>query len=69
MTYADVNNLYGRAMSESLPISDFTFHIDDEVESFELAKSDFYGYILEVDLKYPYHPYDFHSDSLSLKTN
>ena len=52
-------------MSESLPIGDFTFLPEDEVASFDLdstTKSDDYGYILEVDLKYPEHLHDSHSD-------
>ena len=43
-------------MSEALPTGDFTFLPEDEVASFDLdstTKSDDYGYILEVDLKYP----------------
>ena len=43
-------------MSESLPIGDFTFLPEDEVASFDInatTKFDDYGYILEVDLKYP----------------
>ena len=42
-----------------------TFLPQDEVASFNLdsiTKSDDYGYILEVDLKYPEHLHDFHSD-------
>ena len=45
-------------MSEALAIGDFTFLAEDEVASFDLnamTKFDDYGYILEVDLKYPEH--------------
>ena len=52
-------------MSEALPIGDFTFLPEDEVASFDLdstTKSDDYGYIPEVDLKYPEHLHDSHSD-------
>ena len=65
LTYLDANNLYGGAMSEALPIEDFTFLAEDEVASFDLnatQNSDGYGYILEVDLKYPEHLHDSHSD-------
>ena len=51
-------------MSEALPIRDFTFLPEDEVASFDLdatTKFDDYGYILEVDLKYPSHLHDSHS--------
>ena len=52
-------------MSKALPIEDFTFLTEDEVASFELdstTKSDDYGYILEVDLKYPEYLHHSHSD-------
>ena len=65
LTYFDSNNLYGEAMSEALPTGDFTFLPEDEVASFNLdstTKSDDYAYILEVDLKYPEHLHDSHSD-------
>ena len=64
-SYVDGNNLYGGGISEALPIGDFTFLIEDEVASFDLnatTKSDDYGYILEVDLKYPEHLHDSRSD-------
>ena len=65
ITYLDANNLYRGAMTEALPIGYFTFLAEDEVASFDLnatTKSDDYGYILEVDLKYPEHLHDSHSD-------
>ena len=52
-------------MSEALPTGDFTFLPEGEVASFDLdstTKSDDYGYILEVDLKYPDHLNESHSD-------
>ena len=52
-------------MSDSLPLEDFTFLPEDEVASFDMdstTKSDDYGHILEVDLKYPEHLHDSHSD-------
>ena len=51
-------------MVEALPIGDFTFLAGDEVASFHLgaSKSNYYGYILEDDLKYPDHLQDSHSD-------
>ena len=52
-------------MSEALSRGDFSFLPEDEVASSDLdatTQSDDYGYILEVDLKYPEHLHDFHSD-------
>ena len=52
-------------MSELLSIGYFTFLLEDEVASFDLdatTKSDDYGYILEVDLKYSEHLHDTHFD-------
>ena len=52
-------------MSNALPIGDFTFLSEDEVASFDInatTKFDDYGYIMEVDLKYPKHLHDSHSD-------
>ena len=65
LTYLDSNNLCAGAMSEDLPIGDFTFLPEDEIASFDLdstTKSDDYGFILEVDIKYPEHLHDSHSD-------
>ena len=52
-------------MTEALSIGNLTFLAEDEVESFDLdttTKSDDYGYILEVDLKYPDRLHDSHFD-------
>ena len=52
-------------MSVALPIGDFTFVTEEEVASLDLdatTKSDDYGYIMKVDLKYPQHLHDLHSD-------
>ena len=65
INYLDQNNLYGNSMSQSLHTSVFSFLSDADVKSFDLdatTKSDDYGYILEVDLQYPEHLYDAHSD-------
>ena len=62
LTYLDANNLYGGAIGEALPIGYFTFLAEDEIASFDLdatTKSDNYGYILKVELKYLH---DFHFD-------
>lgn len=54
--YWDCNNLYGTAMIESLPTSDFRWLPDDEIVQLNVHEIDDegeLGYILEVDLNYP----------------
>ena len=63
--YWDANNIYGWAMTQDLPVSDFKFLNDKEINNFHLkAISDNspIGYILEVDLEYCKELYDIHSD-------
>ena len=61
--YLDANNLYGGAMSEKLPYANFQWSNDiqnaEDVLKYDNGKS---GYILEVDLHYPEHLHDPHSD-------
>ena len=64
--YLDANNLYGRAMSQKLPVNSFkwvknTSKIDEEFIKNYDEDSD-KGYILEVDVKYPRKLHDLHSD-------
>ena len=52
-------------MSDALTKGDFTLLTEEEVASFDLdatPKSDDYGYIVKVDLKYLEHLHDLHSD-------
>lgn len=56
-TYVDANNLYGAAMRFPMPLDDFRWMSEDELERFDPARdcntqSDV-GYVLEVDLDYP----------------
>ena len=54
--YLDANNLYGYAMSESLPVGGFRFLSYDEIRNFKLKSvgaDDEIGYILDVDLGIP----------------
>ncbi|XP_043276076.1 uncharacterized protein [Venturia canescens] len=63
LMYYDVNNLYGWAMSQSLPYDQFEFveNIENfDVESIPLNGT--HGYLLEVDLEYPEDLHDIHSD-------
>ncbi|XP_049947119.1 uncharacterized protein LOC126455272 [Schistocerca serialis cubense] len=63
--YFDVNNLYGWAMMQYLPVGNFKWLTADEVQTFNvmnvLDEADV-GYILEVDLKYPKKCHDQHQD-------
>ena len=62
--YWDANNLYGWAMIQSLPHSDFRWLSDKGINSFDLdiSENSEIGYILEVDLEYPKELHDSHSD-------
>jgi hypothetical protein len=63
--YWDANNLYGWAMNESLPMSDFKWLSQKKIEHIDfttLHDNDATGYILEVDLEYPNELHDLHTD-------
>ena len=64
--YLDANNLYGKAMTEKLPVRGFRWMDDisrmdeDFVRGYD--KNDIKGYILEVDVDYPNELQNLHSD-------
>ena len=63
--YLDANNLYGWAMSEALPVSDFKWLSEEAIRDLDVttvADDAQEGYILEVDLAYPTHLHDAHND-------
>ncbi|CAG2208295.1 unnamed protein product [Mytilus edulis] len=63
--YLDANNLYGWAMSQALPVKDFKWLDDCEIENLhisDIADENENGYILEVDLEYPMELHDDHSE-------
>ena len=64
--YLDANNLYGWAMSQKLPVSDFKWIKDTSKINEEFIKNydenNDKGYILEVDVKYPKRLHKLHSD-------
>jgi hypothetical protein len=63
--YLDCNNLYGHAMTESLPTGNFRFMSEAEVDNFDLDSYDDSsrkGCVLEVDLEYPPELHDKHND-------
>ena len=65
LIYLDANNLYGWAMSQSLPTHGFRFPQQDEISTLklqELSDDAEDGYIFEVDLHYPTHLHDRHDD-------
>ncbi|RWS22921.1 hypothetical protein B4U80_03200 [Leptotrombidium deliense] len=55
--YLDANNLYGWALSQSLPYDDFKW-----IENEQDMNTNEYGYILDVNLDYPLNLHDMHSD-------
>ena len=63
--YLDANNLYGWAMTQCLPHSDFK--LLDKFEEFtaqyiqSIPDDSKTGYVLEVDLEYPAHLHDLHN--------
>ncbi|XP_043468586.1 uncharacterized protein LOC122502540 [Leptopilina heterotoma] len=63
IVYFDANNLYGWAMVQPLPYGGFKWveNVDNSFD-FNVADDAPTGYILEVDLDYPDHLHDKHSD-------
>ena len=60
-----MNNLYGTAMHEPLPEKDYNFLFDDQIINFDvnsIPDDSPIGYILEVDIDYPSHLHNMHSD-------
>ena len=66
--YLDANNLYGWAMSKTLPVNGFRWFDSDEINEIneEFIKNynenDYKGYIFEVDVRYSKRLHDLHSD-------
>ena len=64
--YWDINNLYAWAMTQSLPCDSFywveKWKIEVRPNFWKEDDDSEYGYILEVDLEYPEHLHDSHSD-------
>ena len=64
--YWDVNNLYGRDMSQKLPVNNFEWIKDPSqfneyfIENYDEESDD--GYFLEVDVQYPGNLYQLHND-------
>ena len=63
IAYLDKNNLYGWAMSENLPYSEFKWLKNvDELDIMSINKKRDVGYISEVDLQYPKELHELHND-------
>ena len=67
LQYLDANNLYGWVMSQPLPTGEFRwveFRKDRSPKTIveELVVKKDYGYLLEVDIRYPKKLHDYHND-------
>ena len=65
ITYLDMNNLYGYAMSQYLPYANFKWvkNINEiEQKLMKIKSNNSIGYILEVDLEYTQNLHNEHSD-------
>ena len=63
ITYLDMNNLYGWAMSEYLPYGEFEWLENiDEFDINSISEKSDTGYFLEVDLEYPDELHELHND-------
>ena len=62
LMYLDANNLYGWAMSQSLPVSDFKWIPSEDFILENYTNNTRKGVILEVDLEYPEELHDLHND-------
>lgn len=61
LLYLDVNNLYGKAMTEPLPYGGFEW-CDVNIDVMTVPDDSPVGYILQVDLTYPESLHDLHKD-------
>ena len=62
LQYLDANDLYGWAMSQPLPTSNFKWVEIDLDQISDLATSKIKRYLLEVDVRYPTELHDSHND-------
>ena len=62
LMYLDANNLYGWAMSQSLPTGDFKWIPSEDFILENYTNNTRKGAILEVDLEYPEELHDLHND-------
>ncbi|XP_048479424.1 uncharacterized protein LOC119694216 [Plutella xylostella] len=65
LVYLDCNNLYGHAMCQAMPVSNFQFIPSNQIQDFDVMQikdNSAFGFILEVDLEYSEDLHDYHSD-------
>ena len=62
LMYLDANNLYGWAMSQSLPTGAFKWMNADMIKLEDFKEDGGDGLILEVDLEYPADLHELHND-------
>ena len=63
VSYLDMNNLYGRAMSGYLPYKGFKWLKNvDEFNAMSINEKSLIGYLLEVDIEYPDKLHELHND-------
>ena len=65
LIYIDAKALYSKAMSLSLPISNYVWLTKEQIKNFDLHYSrtnENIGYVLEVDLEYPKELHNKHND-------
>ena len=63
ISYLDMNNLYGWAVSEYLPYKEFNrLKNIDEFDVISISEKKPIGYLLEADLKYPNELHELHND-------
>ena len=63
ISYLDMNNLYGWAISEYLPYEGFKWLKNiDEFDVMSINEKSLTGHLLEVDLKYPNNLHKLHND-------
>lgn len=63
LIYFDINNMYGKSMTNHLPTGGFKWVKDiNNFDCFQIPDDSPKGYVLEVDLEYPEHLHDLHKD-------
>ncbi|XP_071055153.1 uncharacterized protein [Onthophagus taurus] len=72
LMYWDANNLYGWAMSQPMPVGEFTWLNENQIRNFnfnDVSDCSDFGYILDVDVEYPKNLHDLHNDLPFLPEN